>query len=147
MCNFTRTGRKKKVVAFDNSGMKAVWAAQLGTTPKRWELQLFFAAIWQDIWRWKALDLRSLNMYCQQDWSKDKKVQLFNFLQENKKNCSTELYGAPLDGSTFFLYGSSSDDTVFKSYRLAELKYACFSRTRRKTKKLTALEALSIHSV
>ena len=64
-------------MAFDNSGTKAVWGAQFGTTPKRCELQLFFAGIAYPIWRWKALDLGRLNMQFQQDWPKDKKLQLF----------------------------------------------------------------------
>ena len=72
MWNFTRIGRKtKKVMAFDNSGTNAVWPARLGTTPKRCELQLFFAGIRQAIWRYKAIHLRRLNMQFQQDWPKD----------------------------------------------------------------------------
>ena len=40
-------------------------------------------------------------MQFQQDWPKDKKLQLFNFLAENlEKFRSTELYGAPLEGLT-----------------------------------------------
>ena len=49
---------------------------------------------------------------------------------------STELYGAPLEGSTIFLSRSSTCRMSMESYRLAELKYAIFSRTGRKTKKL-----------
>ena len=64
-------------MAFDSSGTTAVSAARLGTTPKRCELQLFFAGIGQAICGWKALDLGSLNMQFQQDWPKDKKLQLF----------------------------------------------------------------------
>ena len=64
-------------MAFDNSGTKAVWAARLGTAPKRCELPLFFAALGQAIRCWKALDLGSLVMQFQQDWPKDKKLQLF----------------------------------------------------------------------
>ena len=63
MCNFTRIGHKtKKVMAFENFGNKAVWAARLGTTPKRCELQLFFAGITQAVRRFKALNLGHLNM-------------------------------------------------------------------------------------
>ena len=64
-------------MAFDNSGTNAALAARLGTTPKTCELPLFFAAIGQAIHGWKALDLGSLNMQFQQDWPKDKKLQLF----------------------------------------------------------------------
>ena len=49
---------------------------------------------------------------------------------------STKLYNAPLDGSTIFLYRSFTSHTALESCRLAELKYAIFSRTGRKTKKL-----------
>ena len=61
----------------------------------------------------------------------------FKFLQENlEKFRSTELYDAPLEGSTSFLYRSSLGRTSLESCRLAELKYAIFSGTGRKTKKI-----------
>ena len=76
-------------------------------------------------------------MQFQHDWPKVKKLQLFNFLPENlEKFCYTELYDAPPEGSTIFLYRSSTGRTSLESCRLAELKYAIFSRTGRKTKKL-----------
>ena len=59
MWNFTRIGHQTKIVAFDHS---AVWAAWLETTPKRCELQLFFAGIRQAARRWKVLDLGCSNM-------------------------------------------------------------------------------------
>ena len=69
-------------------------------------------------------------MQFQQDWPKDEKITaLLNF-------CSTELYDAPLEGSTIFLYRSSLGRTSMESRRLAELKYAIFSKTGRKTKRL-----------
>ena len=49
---------------------------------------------------------------------------------------STELYGAPLEGLTIFLNRSSTCHGSMESYRLAELKYAIFSRTGRQAKKL-----------
>ena len=59
------------------------------------------------------------------------------FLPENlEKYRSTELYDAPLEGSTIFLYRSSTSRTSSVSSGLAELKYAFFSRTGRNTKKL-----------
>ena len=129
-------------MAFDNSGTKAVSSAWLGTTPKRCELPLFFAVLGRAICRWKALDLGSLNMQFQQDWPKDKtNYSSLNFLQENfEKFRSTELYDAPLEGSTIFLYRSSLGCTSMESCRLAELKYAIFSGTGRKTKKLRCLK-------
>ena len=58
-------------------------------------------------------------------------------MAENLENIrSTELYGAPLEGSTIFLKRISSCRMAMESYRLADLKYAFFSRTGRKTKKL-----------
>ena len=80
-------------------------------------------------------------MQFQQDGPKDKKLQLFKFLPENlEKFRSTELYDAPADGSTIFLYRRSLGRTSLKSCRLAQLKYAVFSRTERKTKKLRRLK-------
>ena len=121
----------------DSSGKKAVWAYGLGTTPKRCELQLFFAVIRRAVRRLKGLHLGHLNMQFQQDCLNDKKYSSFNFLAENfEKFRSTELYGAPLEGSTIFLKRIFSCRMSMESYRLAELKYAFFSRTGCKTKKL-----------
>ena len=84
-------------------------------------------------------------MQFQQDWPKDtKNYSSFNFLAENlEKFRSTEHYAAPLEGSTIFLCRSSTCRMSMESYRLAELKYAFFRRTGRKTEKLP-LEALSL---
>ena len=76
-------------------------------------------------------------MQFQQDWPKDKNYSSFKFLPENlEKFHSTELYDAPLEGSTIFLYRSLLSHMSIESCRLAELKYAIFSGTGRKTKKL-----------
>ena len=84
-------------------------------------------------------------MQFQQDWPKDKKVTALNFLAENlQKFRSIEHYGAALEGSKIFLCRSSLGSTAMESCRLPELKYAIFSWAGRKTKKITALEALSI---
>ena len=124
-------------MAFDSSGTNAVWAARLGTTPKRCELQLFLAGIRQAVRRYKAIHLGRISMQFQQDWLKDKKLQLFQFLAENsEKFRSTEHNGAALEGSTIFLCRSSLGSTAMESCRLRELKYAIFSRAGRKTKKL-----------
>ena len=65
------------------------------------------------------------------------------FLLENlEKFRLTELYDAPLKGSTIFLYRSSLGRTSMESCRLAELKYAIFSWTGRKTKKLRHLKLI-----
>ena len=61
----------------------------------------------------------------------------FNFLAENlEKFRSTELYGTALEGWTNFLCRSSLGSTSMESCQLADLKYAIFSRTGCKTKKL-----------
>ena len=85
-------------------------------------------------------------MEFQQDCPKDKKIySSFNFLAENlEKYRSTELYGAVLEGSIIFLCRSSLSCTSMESCQLADLKYAIFSSTGCKTKKITALEPLSI---
>ena len=76
-------------------------------------------------------------MQFQQDRPKDKKLQLFQFLAENlEKFRSTKNYGAPLEGSTIFLCRSSLGCTSTESCELADLKYAIFSSTECKTKKL-----------
>ena len=62
-----------------------------------------------------------------------------NFLAENKFR-STELHGAPLEGSTIFLNRSSTCHMSMESCQLAELKHAIFSRTLRNTKKLRCSE-------
>ena len=66
-----------------------------------------------------------------------KNYSSFKFSPENlEKFHSTELYDAPLEGSIIFLNRSSLGRTSMESCRLAELKYAIFSGTGRKTKKL-----------
>ena len=124
-------------MAFDKSCTKAILSAWPGPTPKRYELPLFLAALGQPIRGWKVLDLGSLNMQFQQDCPKDKNITvLFNFFAGKlEKFRSTELYDAPLEGSTIFLYRSFISHTPLDSSRLAKRKYAFFSRTGRKTKK------------
>ena len=66
-----------------------------------------------------------------------KNYSSFKFLLENlEKFRSTELYDASLEGSTIFIYRSSLGRTSMESCGLAELKYAIFSGTGHKTKKL-----------
>ena len=123
-------------MAFDSSGTKAVWAARLGTTSKRCELQLFFAGIRRVVRRWKAIHLGRLDMQFQQDWPKDEKNSSFNFWAENRKisfDCALWCASRVIDN---FLKRISSCRMSMESYRLAELKYAFFSRTGCKTKQL-----------
>ena len=123
-------------MAFDNSCTKAILSASPGPALKRCEPPLFLATLGQVIRCSKAVDLGSSNMQFQQDWPKDKKLQLFYFfLPENlEKFSSTKLYDAPPEGSTIFLYRSSTSHTSLDSSGLAELKYAFFSRTGCSTK-------------
>ena len=127
-------------MAFDNSRTKAVLSAWPGPTPKRCEPQLFLASLGQVIRCSKAVDLGSLNMQFQHDWPKIKKITaLLIFWPENlEKYRSTELYDTPLEGSTIFLYRSSTSHTRLDSSGLADLKYAFFSRTGRNTKNYSA---------
>ena len=121
-------------MAFVNSGTKAVSSASPRPTQKRCEPQLFLAALGH-VRCWKAHILESLNMQLQQDWPKDKSTALLIFLPENlEKHRLTELYDARPKGSTIFLYRSSTSRTPLDSSRLAELRYAIFSRTGCKTK-------------
>ena len=76
-------------------------------------------------------------MQFQQVGQKIKNYSSFHFLAENlEKFRSTELYGAALEGLTTFLCLSSLGSTSMESCQLADLKYAIFSSTRCKTKKL-----------
>ena len=81
-------------------------------------------------------------MQFQQDCPKEKKIDSsFNVLAENlEKFGSTELNGAALEGSTNFLCRRSLGCTSMESCQLADLKYAIFSSTGRKTKKLRRLK-------
>ena len=65
-------------------------------------------------------------MQFQQDWPKDKKLTTLSiFLAENlEKFRSNELYDAPLEGSTIFLYRSSFGGKWWESSQLGGLKYA-----------------------
>ena len=77
-------------------------------------------------------------MEFQQDYPKEKKnYSSSNFLAENLENFgSTELYGAAQEGSTIFRCRSSLGCTAMERCQLAVLKYAIFSSTGCRTKKL-----------
>ena len=71
-------------------------------------------------------------MQFQQDWPKVEKITALSiFWRKTEKIRSTEHYGAALEGSTIFLCPSSTYRMSMESYRLAELRYAIFSRTGR----------------
>ena len=67
---------------------------------------------------------------------KIKNYSSFNFCRKTEQFRLIELYHAPLEGSTIFLYRSSTSPTSLNSSRLAELKYEFFSSTGRNYKKL-----------
>ena len=135
MWYFTRIGRKTKklwlsiIQARRRSDQPGLWPPQKGVNYHFSSPQLDKPYIVK-----KLSILASLNMQFQEDWPKDKNYIYFNILPENfEKFHSTELYGAPLEGSTIFLLRKSTSRTPLESSRLAELKYAIFSRTGHKT--------------
>ena len=76
-------------------------------------------------------------MEFQQDCPKDKKFTALSiFWRKTEKFRSTEHYGAALEGSIIFLCRSSLGSTAMESCQLADLKYAIFSSTGCKAKKL-----------
>ena len=84
-------------------------------------------------------------MQFQHYWPKDRKITPL-FLAENlEKNRSTELYDAPLEGSTIFLYRSSTSRSPLESFsfRFAELNMHFLARQDVRIKN-TALKPLSI---
>ena len=101
MWNFTRIRQKTKKLWLSIIPARRQWPA---TTHKRCELPLIFAAIGQAVRRWKALDLGSLNMQFQQDWPKDKKLQLFKFFTRKLREISLDwaLWCASREISNFF---------------------------------------------
>ena len=124
-------------MAFHNSGANAVWANQLGTTPK--DVNCNFS--WPEFD--KPYGVRKLSVSDAWIWSfrriakRIKNYSSFNFLPENLERFrSTELYGAALEGSTIFLCHSPLGCTSMESCKLADLKSAIFSSTGCKTKKL-----------
>ena len=79
-------------------------------------------------------------MQFERDWTRDGRITaLLNVCRKSEKFRSTDLDGAPLEGSTIFLSRSSLGRTSMESCQLADLKYAIFSRTGSKTKKLRHL--------
>ena len=76
-------------------------------------------------------------MQFQQDCPKDKKfTALLIFWRKTEKFHATQLYGAALEGSIIFLCRGSLGSTSIESCQLADLKYAIFSSTGCKIKKL-----------
>ena len=65
-----------------------------------------------------------------------KNYSSFKFFAGKQKFRLTDLYDAPLEGSTIFFYRTSTDHMSLESCRLTELKHPIFSRTGRKTKNL-----------
>ena len=130
MWNFTRRGRKTKKIQLSINPAPRQWP---GTTHKKvWTTTLLHRNSTSGSWSRKLKYSVSAGLA-----ERQKNYSSFKFLLENlQKFRSTELYDAPLEGLTIFLYYSSLGHMSLQSCRLAELKYAIFSRTGRKTKKL-----------
>ena len=138
MWNFTRLGPKtKKLWLLIVPALRRSYQPGLGKPQKG--VNCNFS--WPDfekphgVWKLSISDAKisSFSRIAQ----KIKNTALLIFLPENlEKLRLTELYGAPLEGSSIFLYRSSTCCTSMESCQLAELKYTIFSRTGRKTKKL-----------
>ena len=133
--NFTRIGRKTKKLWLSINPARRQWP---GTTHKKVWTTTFLR---QNLTSGTSLESsrsRKLKYAVSAGLAKRRKnYSSFKFLPKNlEKFRLTELYDAPLEGSTIFLYRSSLDSTSMESCRLAELKYAIFSGTGRKTKKL-----------
>ena len=125
-------------MAFDSSGTKAVWAAGLEAHPKKVWTATFLRRNSTSRTALESFPSRTLNYGVSAGLPKRlKNYSSFNFLPENlEKFRSTELYGAALEGSTLFLCRSSLGCTSMESCQLVDLKYAIFSSTGCKTKKL-----------
>ena len=135
MWNFTRIGRKTKKLRLSKNPAQRQWP---GTTHKKVWTTTFLCRNSTSGTSLESSQSRKLKYAVSAGLAKRwKNYSSFKFLPENlEKFRSTELYDAPLEGLTIFLYRSSLGRTSMESCRLAELKYAIFSRTGRKTKKL-----------
>ena len=137
MWNFMRIERKtKKVTAFHKSSTMAVaWnhllLLQMWTTTFLRRNSTSGTSL-------ESFRSRKLKYSFSSGSAKRRKnYSSFQFLPENlEKFRLTELYDVPVEGPTIFLYCRSLGHTSMESCRLAELKYAIFSGTGRKTKKL-----------
>ena len=134
MWNFTQIERKTKKLSLLIIPARRQWPA---TTHKKVWTTTFLRRNSTSHMVLESSWSRTLR-YAVSDWPKDKKITaLLIFLPENlEKFRSTDLYDAPLEGSTIFLYRSSLGRTALEICRLTDLRYAIFSRTGRKTKKL-----------
>ena len=135
MWNFTRIGHKAKKLQLSINPARRQWP---GTTHKKVLTTTFLRRNSTSQTSLESSWSRKLKYAVQAGLAKRwKNDSSFKFLPENlEKFRSTNLYDAPLEGSTIFLYRSSLGRMSMESCRSAELKYAIFSGTCRKTKKL-----------
>ena len=135
MWNFTRIARKTKKLRLSINPARRQWP---GTTHKKVWTTTFLRRNSTGGTSLESSRSRKLKYAVIAGLAKRRKnYSSFKFLPENlEKFRSTELYDAPLEGSTIFLYRSSLGRTSMESCRLAELKYAISSGTGHKTKKL-----------
>ena len=135
MWNFTQIGRKTKKLWLSINPAQRQWP---GTTHKKVWTTTFLRRNSTSHTSLESSRSRKLKYAVLAGLAKRRKnYSSLKFLPENlEKFRSTELYDAPLEGSTIFLYHSSLGRMSMESCRSAELKYAIFSGTCRKTKKL-----------
>ena len=107
----------KKGMAFDNSCTKVGSSVSPGPTPKRYEPQLFLGRNSTSCASLESYRSRKLKYAVSARLAKRRNnYSSFNFLQENLGIFhSNELYDAPLEGSTIFLYCSSLGLTSMES--------------------------------
>ena len=134
-------------MAFDNSCTKAVLSASPGQ-PQKGVNRNFSWRTWTSPTLFESSRSKKKLKYevsaCLAKKLK-KNYSSFTFLPENlEKYRSTELYDAHLEGSTIFLYRSSTSRTPLDSSGIAESKYAFFSRTGHNTKKLQRLNLFQL---
>ena len=131
----------KKVMVFVNASTNAVWAAQLGTTPKKVWTATFL--------RWNSTShtalessrSRTLEYAVSAGLAIDKKITALLIFCEKLRKISLDwalwcASGGIDNFSSSQLHVPYVKGKSMESCRLAELKYAIFSRTGRQTKKL-----------
>ena len=124
-------------MAFDNSDAKAVWAAWLGTTPKKVWTATFLCRNSTSRTAFERSQSRTLEYAVSAGFAKRSKITaLLIFSQENRKILLDWALWCASRGIDNFLNSSFKCHMSEESYRLAEFKYAIFVRTGRKTKKL-----------
>ena len=125
------------MMAFDSSVKKMLWSAWLGTSHKGVCYHFSLPHFDQLYVIWKLSISEDNICSFSRIGQKIKNYCSLKFLSENLKIFrSTEHLSCTSGGIDNFSYRSSTCRTSLQSGRLAELKYAIFSRTGRKTKNI-----------